>query len=683
MATIIGDLAVRVGADVSSLVAGMDTAKKELKNVGTQSRQAATKLAKIGAASAVAGAALAASVVANSIKSSRELSNLSRISNTSVSNFQKLAYGAKKVGIEQDKLASIFLDMSDRVGDFLNTGGGPMADFFEKIGPKVGVTAEQFKNLSGPQALQLYVSSLEKANLSQNEMAFYMEAIASDSTALLPLLKENGKAMAEQAREAEKLGFALSEIEIKQLEAAAGSMDQLRSVFSGFADKYAAKLAPVISNLADEFLGVAMEAGGVGEAVEKAFKFTLDAVGFAADAMAGFARVVELAGKGMAVFALATKQAMLKAADFILNEPIRAINSLSQAINEFAGTKIPTISFSEWGKTIAQELVTTYNAHNTAVKDIKDTLLEPLPSSGLLEYYNKVVSAADAAAKKAKEVAENAPTQTTPDAEGQQQPPGYFDLVSEDEYLKRKEEQAQLALEKAQEYFQGEQLALEEHHLKMSELQSLYNENGMITEQQFQQARLDTIRSYTQKELGLKKSAFTSLENLTAKYWGAETGMAVDALGQIVGAFAGNSKTMFNVQKKLGIANSVISTYTGAAKALELGWPLGPIAAAAVIANGFAKVQSIRSQSFGGSGGAAGAGGGGVSVASVTAAADAAATQAGTTEAATSATNSRSTSIDISLINADSRDRAVAGSIIEQINQEIEGGGRISRIGLA
>lgn len=682
MATIIGDLAVRVGADVTSLVAGMDTAKKELKNVGAQSRQAATKLAKIGAASAVAGAALAASVVANSIKSSRELSNLARVSNTSVTNFQKLAYAAKKVGIEQDKLATIYTDMSDRVGDFLNTGGGPMADFFEKIGPKVGVTAEQFKNLSGPQALQLYVSSLEKANLSQNEMTFYMEAIASDSTALLPLLKENGKAMAEQAREAEKLGFALSEIEIKQLEAAAGSMDQLRSVFSGFADKYAAKLAPVISNLADEFLGVAMEAGGVGEAVEKAFKFTLDAVGFAADAMAGFARVVELAGKGMAVFALATKQAMLKAADFILNEPIRALNQLTKAINAFAGTKIPTVNFTEWGKTIAQELVTTYNAHNEAVKDIKETLLEPLPSSGLLNYYNKVVSAADAAAEKAAEVAKNAPNQNAPDTEGQQQPPGYFDLISEDEYLTQKQEQAQLALEKAQEYFQNEQLALEEHQLKMSELQSLYNDHNIISEADFQQARLDTIRDYANRELGIKKSAFSSLENLTAKHWDAETSMAVNALGNIVSAFSSNSKSMFNVQKKLGIANSVISTYTGAAKALELGWPLGPIAAASVIANGFAKVSAIRSQSFGGSGGA-GAGGGGVSVASVTAAADAAATQAGTTEAATSATNSRSTSIDISLINADSRDRAVAGSIIEQINAEIEGGGRISRIGLA
>ena len=33
-------------------------------------------------------------------------------------------------------------------------------DFFENIAPKVGVTAEMFRNLSGPEALQLYYNSI-------------------------------------------------------------------------------------------------------------------------------------------------------------------------------------------------------------------------------------------------------------------------------------------------------------------------------------------------------------------------------------------------------------------------------------------------------------------------------------------------------------------------------------------
>ena len=85
-------------------------------------------------------------------------------------------------------------------------------------------------------------------------------------------------------------------------------------------------------------------------------------------------------------------------------------------------------------------------------------------------------------------------------------------------------------------------------------------------------------------------------------------------LGNLTSLMSTNSRKMFEIGKAAGISNAIISTYTGAAKALELGWPLGPIAATAITAAGFAKVQAISSQSFGGaSAGAASGGGAGVS----------------------------------------------------------------------
>ena len=98
----------------------------------------------------------------------REIDKLSQISGASTDEFQRLAFGAKTVGIEQDKLADIFKDTSDKVGEFLATGGGPLKDFFEVIAPKVGVTAQAFRDLSGPQALQLYFDSLQKPASSKS-----------------------------------------------------------------------------------------------------------------------------------------------------------------------------------------------------------------------------------------------------------------------------------------------------------------------------------------------------------------------------------------------------------------------------------------------------------------------------------------------------------------------------------
>lgn len=165
---------------------------------------------------ATAAATAAFGFASSAARQSEEIERSAKLASTGVEEFQKLAYASEAFGIEQDKLADILKDTNDKIGDFFQTGAGPLADFFEFIAPKIGVTAEQFKNLSGADALQLYVSSLEKANLSQAEMTFYMEAIASDSTLLLPLLEKNGEAYKILAKEAEEYGYVLSKETIEQ-----------------------------------------------------------------------------------------------------------------------------------------------------------------------------------------------------------------------------------------------------------------------------------------------------------------------------------------------------------------------------------------------------------------------------------------------------------------------------------
>lgn len=139
-------------------------------------------------------------------RSAVEIGRLAKISNASTVEFQKFAIASKTVGIEQDKVADILKDVNDRVGDFLTTGGGPMKDFFLKIAPLVGVTADNFRNLSGPDALQLYVKTLQDAGANQQDFTFFMEAMAFDATALIPLLKNNAAGLRSLGDEAYRTG---------------------------------------------------------------------------------------------------------------------------------------------------------------------------------------------------------------------------------------------------------------------------------------------------------------------------------------------------------------------------------------------------------------------------------------------------------------------------------------------
>lgn len=214
---VIEQLVTELTADGAKMKKELDKSFKDAKTWGDKVTSVATKVS-LGLAAGAGTVALGmAAAVKQTIDAGREIRNLSAIANENAQEFQRIAFATKGYGVEQDKLADILKDTSDKVGDFLQNGAGPLQDFFDNIAPLVGVTADQFRDLSGREALQLYVSSLEKANLSQSEMTFYMEAIASDATLLLPLLRNNGSELERLAARADKVGKVLSDVELDQL----------------------------------------------------------------------------------------------------------------------------------------------------------------------------------------------------------------------------------------------------------------------------------------------------------------------------------------------------------------------------------------------------------------------------------------------------------------------------------
>ncbi len=292
----LGTLTLDLIAKVGGFVAGMDAAERRSEKWRKEVEKNAAKVgAAIGAATAAGITALAALTV-STVRNANEIANLASVANASTTEFQKYAAGAKLVGIEQEKLADIFKDVNDKVGDFLNTGGGALADFFENVAPKVGVTADQFRNLSGPQALGLYVSSLEKAKVSQSDMTFYLEAIASDATALLPLLRNNAEGFKTFGDAAQAAGAILDEKTIKsasELQAATWLVEQSTT---GLKNQLTSALIPVLSDFATKLLDVSKDGTSM-VAVGEFLVTTLKLVAGAAVATVG---AFQLVGKSIA-----------------------------------------------------------------------------------------------------------------------------------------------------------------------------------------------------------------------------------------------------------------------------------------------------------------------------------------------------------------------------------------------
>lgn len=602
----LGSLIVEIGADTKSFIKGSDDTKRRLVQLGQQSRSTVNSLGKIAGAAAAAGTALAATIVVQAANAARELQNMSDIANTTPEIFQKMAFGARRVGIEQDKLSDILKDFNDRVGDFNQTGAGPMADFFEKIGPKVGVTAEQFKNLSGPQSLQLFVDSLEKANLAQEDMTFYMEAMASDSTALIPLLRNGGEAMAAQADEAERLGLILSDIDTERLSQLSDQIAVGKDMFSAFTSQIGAELTPVMSVFMDQLKETAEDMGGIDEVAMRVVEAGVSGFGAFADILRG----VQVAGKslqlgfqGVGTALLSVSSLVLEGWQRVFDMILSGIQGAVDAANAIPGVNIPTddlVTFRQRTLAAAEGQVQLRETMHKSLAQTKDELhelaMQPMPSEQFDKFLAEAREKSDAAAEAAVEARQKMAQETAGRAAGGGDEE---DAIAEAELEKRLERirQANLSeLELLREKQAMEAEILAEGRERGLEIKGGYDE----AEKEMEARHQKDLTALTQSEAEARRRA--EEENLRSRE--ATTGQI---LGNISSLMNTESRKMFEIGKAAAIGNAIVSTYEAAANALaDVPYPLNIAAAAGIAAQGFAQVSAIRSQSFGSGGGAAG-----------------------------------------------------------------------------
>nr|WP_256678537.1 phage tail tape measure C-terminal domain-containing protein [Pseudomonas sp. CM25] len=371
-------------AQVGGFVAGMDKAERS----SAKWRKEVEKSAKAVGVAVGAGVATAVTafttMMVSAVNSASEISNLAAVANVSVTDFQRMAVGARTVGIEQDKLSDILKDVNDKVGDFLNTGGGGMADFFEQIAPKVGVTADQFRNLSGSQALGLYVSSLEKAGVSQSEMTFYLEAIASDATALLPLLRNNAEGFKKYGDAAEAAGAIMDETTILAAKQFSTELTVLGTYLGAVKTTLAAEFMPVLAQLSKDLVSTTKDAGGLKAQVSSLADSLVEAVAVVASLADGTKRAFNIAAQTI-VGTFDTAMYYLRSVGAAGNDVLGAI-TFGETSREFRTA----------AENMRQDALVNFGYARIAAEEINSELSKPLAGDTIRQY---VIDAKKAAAE--------------------------------------------------------------------------------------------------------------------------------------------------------------------------------------------------------------------------------------------------------------------------------------------
>jgi len=250
------ELKGKLNLDSSGFKRGIAQSKKSVSTFASTLK--GSLLPVLGAAGA-AGAMI--SLGKNALTTAKEIKNLAGVSGLGVVEFQKYAEAAKTVNIDQSKLADIFKDTSERMGDFMQDNGGEFVKFFENIAPAVGATKEEFIGLNGADSLQKYFDYLQQANIPHQDMVFYMEAIASDATMLIPLLENGGEAFRTLGDGAEAAGRVINEDTIEALIQAQNNIERFQQKVTVLAGNIIGALMPA-KDAFEELARAELEAEG-------------------------------------------------------------------------------------------------------------------------------------------------------------------------------------------------------------------------------------------------------------------------------------------------------------------------------------------------------------------------------------------------------------------------------------
>lgn len=284
--SVIGKLAVDLTADTTQF-------KKQLNDAAEAATgfkdKVTSQLSSLGLSGLFAG--FSAGVFVNELRkvvqetanAASEIERLSQLSGTTTTAFQEMAAGAAKVKIEQSELADMLKDVNEKFGEMTSTGGGPLKDFFEQIAPKVGVTADQFRRLGGPEALQLYYDSLIKAGANSKQVTFYMEQLVSNGTKLVPMLKDSGAGFKAAAAEAERLGLIMDQKAIAESKRFDEQMKALDRTFAGFKRGVGLSVIPALNDIISFAERARKEYGLLGAAIAAIGGPVLKAVGVELD----------------------------------------------------------------------------------------------------------------------------------------------------------------------------------------------------------------------------------------------------------------------------------------------------------------------------------------------------------------------------------------------------------------
>lgn len=565
MADSIGNLLVRIGADTSGLRRGLNESGKQVDSLSDRVRSGSASLVKYGAAAAAAGAAIIAGLVRSKMQAIDADAKLAQRMGETNEVIATLNRTMSLTGVTMAELRSGQRSLETNMAK-AEQGVNAQATAFGKL----GVSMDEIRKLPIDQQIARVNQALRENVDASERAAVAADIFGSRSYQALALI--DTETIERARREAELFGTALSDVDAAKVEQANDALSTIGMAIDGILKQFTVQLAPVLKAVGDLFFETAEEAGGMGNRVESAFDGIVNAAVFVVNAADGIKRVFELTSDGIII-------ALSKVVQWFATEFAGIMEMLS---------KLPGVDLSGPVASLRGFSRTAQGVVDEAMANIDETLNRPLAGDAFRKMVDDAREAGQAAAEAAV-AARQSVADSMPDVSGGMSP----------------EEQAALdeRLEKLRQSFATEEELLIQKYQAEQDLLREALEAQRLTQEEHDNLLRDAKERHEQQMTEIEEKAAAARERVAQQEAAAKQRILSNAFRGLTTLMNSESRKMFEIGKAASIAQALVATYTGAAEALKLGWPLGPPAAAAITANGLAQVASIRRQTIGGGGG--------------------------------------------------------------------------------
>lgn len=609
MATPAGDIAVRVGADTSGLTSGLNDAAGKLDSFGKKAEATGKAVGALTAAAIAAGAAIASALAVKGFQAVDALDQMAEKAGTTVSSLQSLTLALGEAGVDSDQTQNAIKRLNLAIGE-AQSGNAKAQATFDKLGLSVAELAalpadQRFAAIAD--AVSQYGNAADRAVIASE---IFGAKLGPDMAAAMA---QGGDSIRQATTDIEAMGLAMSDIDAAQVANAMDSFGRAQGVIDGVANKLAVELAPLLDAVSKSFIEAGKEGGGFGELVSSAVSAAIKAVGFLANAIDGVKRIGGAVADGL-VYAFALVQ------ETFTKVALGIVKALDM---------IPGVDLTANITALEAKVVQAQGVMREAAAEIRAGFEKPLAGDVFMQYAEQAKQASKEAAAATVAAREAAQGGTTVGDGGAGQQKAAADLAAKqaqwdaelDAYITAEAEKAAAKDAADRERFAADIARIQEQYMTEDQLLAdklareqatiaAAREAGAISQEQYDAMMLDAMVASEAEKAAIEERAsqariMTAEQEAAAKR--AILGQSLSGLSSLMNS---ESRKMFETGKAAAIASAIVNTYLAATKALaELGPIAGPVAAGAMLLQGFNQVANIRKQQFGGGGGGAGSAG--------------------------------------------------------------------------